>query len=201
MEVMETDLQNVEDRIRMAAQKLDPYREKLARIDNEVERAKQELKHYKQKMKEFEEKLAELRTKHSAAREEVDDTTSKASQICPEKIRTRRTATNIESEITQIQRQITIEQRTRGDQDEIRRIFDEKKERFNVVSVEVFQLSCFLDKLASMLADRKRWYLEMRDTLSFSLRCNFFKYCIFMSYIIIIVFVCPKLFVAALDSI
>ena len=175
-ETTENDLQNVEDRIRMAAQKLDPYREKLARIDNEVERAKQEFKHYKLKMKEFEEKLADIRKRHVAAQKDVDETTSKASQICAEKIRTRRTAQNIECEITQIQRQITIEQRNRGDQDEVRRIYQEKKERYDAVSIEVFQLSCFLDKLASMLADRKRWYIHMRNSLSLILRCNFYRY-------------------------
>jgi len=36
LDMSERDLQNVEDRIRTAAQKLDPYREKLAQIDNEV---------------------------------------------------------------------------------------------------------------------------------------------------------------------
>lgn len=176
LETTENDLQNVEDRIRMAAQKLDPYREKLARIDNEVERAKQEFKHYKQKMKEFEEKLADIRKRHSIAQTEVEETTSKASQICAEKIRTRRTAQNIECEITQIQRQITIEQRNHGDQDEIRKIYLDKKERFGSVSMEVYQLSCFLDKLASMLADRKRWYIHMRESLSLILRCNFYRY-------------------------
>jgi len=176
LEVTETDLQNIQDRIRMAAQKLDPYREKLARIDNEVERCKQEHKHYKLKMKEFEAKLADLRKRHTDAEKEVEETTSKASQICAEKIRTRRTAQNIESEITQIQRQITIEQRNRGDQDEIRKIYLEKKERFELVSLEVFQLSCFLDKLASMLAERKRWCMHMRESLSLILRCNFCRY-------------------------
>jgi len=102
-----------------------------------VERAKQEFKHYKQKMKEFEEKLCELRTQHTAAQAEVDDTTQKASQICAEKIRTRRTAQNIESEITQIQRQITIEQRNRGDKEQIRKIFRDKKEHFDSISMEV----------------------------------------------------------------
>lgn len=37
LDASETDLQNIEDRIRTAAQKLDPYREKLAQIDNEVD--------------------------------------------------------------------------------------------------------------------------------------------------------------------
>ena len=176
LETMENDLHSVEDRIRMAAQKLDPYREKLARIDGEMERARQEFKHYQQKMKDFEAKLADIRQRHSEAEKEVEDATSKASQICAEKIRTRRTAQNIESEIGQIQRQITIEQRNRGDQDEIQKIYLEKKERFESVSLEVHQLSCFLDKLASMLAERARWYIHMRDSLSVILRCNFYRY-------------------------
>ena len=176
LDKMENDLRNVDDRIRMAAQKLDPYREKLARIDNEVERAKQEFKHYQQKMKEFEAKLADIKQRHSDAEKEVEETMSKASQICAEKIRTRRTAQNIESEITQIQRQITIEQRNRGDQDEIKKIYLEKKERFESISLEVHQLACFLDKLASMLAERKRWYMCMRQSLSVILRCNFYRY-------------------------
>jgi len=176
LDATENELRNIEDRIRMAAQKLDPYREKLARIDNEVERAKQEFKHYRQKMTEFEAKLEDIRTRHASAQSDVDETTSKASQICPEKIRTRRTAQNIESEITQIQRQIAVEQRNRGDQEEIRRIYLEKKERFEVVSMEVWQLSCFLDKLASMLTDRRRWYMSMRESLTTILRCNFYRF-------------------------
>jgi len=176
LDTTESELRNVEDRIRMAAQKLDPYREKLARLDNEAERARQEHKHYRQKMKEFEVKLADIRRRHGIAEKEVDETTSKASQICADKIRTRRTAQNIESEITQIQRQISIEQRNRGDQDEIRKIFFEKKDRFESVSLEVHQLSCFLDKLASMLAERHRWFLRIRESLSFILRCNFYRY-------------------------
>jgi len=175
LEAMENDLRVVEDRIRMAAQKLDPYREKLARIDSEMERARQEFKHYQQKMKEFEAKLADIRTRHLEAEKEVEDATSKASQICA-KIRTRRTAQNIENEITQIQCQIAIEQRNHGDQDEIQKIYLEKKERFQLVSQEVHQLSCFLDKLASMLAERKRWYINMRNSLSVILRCNFYRH-------------------------
>ena len=172
----ENELRHVEDQIRVAAQKLDPYREKLARIDNEVERAKQELKHYKLKMKEFLEKLTDARKRHADAEKEVEDTMSKAVQICAEKIQTRRTAQNIESEITQIQRQIATEQRNRGDQDEIRKIFLQKKSQFELVSTEVYQLSCFLDKLASMLAERKRWFRCMRESLSLLLRCNFYRY-------------------------
>jgi len=176
LETIENELRSVEDRIRMAAQKLDPYREKLARVDTEVDRARQEFKHYQQKMKEFEAKLADIRKRHSDAEKEVEETTAKASQICADKIRTRRTAQNIESEITQIQRQIAIEQRNRGDQDEIRKIFEEKRDRFESVSAEVHQLSCFLDKLASMLAERDRWYIRMRDSMSMILKCNFYCY-------------------------
>lgn len=176
LETLENDLHNVEDRIRMAAQKLDPYREKLARIDSEMERAKQEFKHYQQKMKEFEAKLADIRKRHSEAEKEVEDATSKASQICVKKIRTRRTAQNIECEISHIQRQINIEQRHHGDQDEIQKIYLEKRERFESVSQEVHQLACFLDKLASMLAERGRWYIRMRDSLSVILRCNFYRH-------------------------
>jgi len=88
-------------------------------------------------MKEFEDKLAEMTTQHTTAQAEVNDTTAKASQICAEKIRTRRTPQNIESEIMQIQRQITIEQRSRGDKNQICKIYMEKKERFESLSVEV----------------------------------------------------------------
>jgi len=176
LEAMENDLHVMEDRMIMAAQKLDPFREKLARIDNEMERARQEFKHYQQKMREFEAKLADIKKRHLEAEKEVEDAASKASQICAEKIRTRRTAQNIESEISQIQRQITIEQRNHGDQDEIRKIYLEKKERFESVSKEVNQLSCFLDKLSSMLAERSRWYVHMRDSLSMIMRCNFYRH-------------------------
>ena len=176
VKVIEKELRNVEDQIRVAAQKLDPYLEKLARVDNEVERAKQELKHNKLKMKEFKKKLADRRKRHADAEKEVEDTTSKAVQICAEKIQTRRTAQNIESEIAQIQRQIATEQRSLGDQNEIRKIFLEKQSQFESASAEVYQLSCFLEKLASMLADRNRWYLRTRESLSLLLRCNFDLY-------------------------
>jgi len=117
-----------------------------------------------------------FRKRHSEAEKEVEEVTAKASEICAAKIRTRRTAQNIESEITQIQRQISIEQRSRGDRDEIGKIFAEKRARFEMLSAEVYQLSCFLDKLGSMLAERKRWFVHMRQSLSLIVRCNFFCY-------------------------
>ena len=177
LETLEADMQTVEDRIRIAAQKLDPYRERLARVDGEVERARQDLKHYEQKQAEFEANLAEIRQRQSAAETEVAETSAKASQICAEKVRTRRTAQNLESEITQTQRQIAVEQRSRGaDQDEVAQTYADKKARLDAVSAEVHQLACFLDKLASMLADRQRWYLCMRDSLTMILRCNFYRH-------------------------
>jgi chromosome segregation ATPase len=124
------------------------------------------LKHYWQKRKEYEKALAEVAKKRDAAQREVDEMVAKAKQIHEEPVRTRRTPQNLESEILQIQKQIAHEQKSRGDPEEIRRIYFEKKKQYQSVKDESDSLMLFTEKLTKMLKNREVCYAKMRDSLS-----------------------------------
>jgi len=169
----ETELKGIEHRIRNAAQKLEPFRSELASFDNEIDRFKQELKHYKQRHKEFEKEVSEIKKRCDAAQREAEETMVKAKQVRDEPVRTRRTAQNLESEIVQIQKQIAIEQKNRGDPDEIKKLYLEKKRQYDAIYEELDSLSRFIEKLAVMIDKREKWLRRTRESLTLTIQMLF----------------------------
>lgn len=99
----EVAMTEVEEQIRAVTEQLIPFQESLAHVHSDLQRTQDDLAYYTRKMKEFETKVGELGQRLAAAEKELSETVSKAEQICAEKIKTRRTAENIASEIQQIQ--------------------------------------------------------------------------------------------------
>ena len=173
----ETEMSDVEERIRSVTEQLIPFQESLAHVHSELQRAGDDVSYYTKKMKEFESKVADIRQRHEAAENSVSESASKASQICAEKIKTRRTAENISSEIQQVELQIDAEKNRHGDPEELRQTLYNRKVRCVEVSDELRLLSSFLRRLSEMLKMRTVWFDETRQYVSNLLR-SYFSTCV-----------------------
>jgi len=171
------EMYEAEDRIRSVTEQLTPFQESLAHVHSDLQRAGDEVGYYAKKMKEFESKVADIRQRHDAAEKVVTEAASKASQICAEKIKTRRTAENISSEIQQVQVQIDAERNRLGDPEELLQNLQTRKVRCLEVSNELWLLSSFLKRLSDMLKMRTVWFEETRRHISTVLR-SYFSRCV-----------------------
>jgi len=173
----ETEMNDAEEHIRSVTEQLMPFQESLASVHSDLQRAGDDVNYYTKKMKEFESKVADIRQRHSTAAEVVEQSASKASQICAEKIKTRRTAENISSEIQQVQVQMDAERSRHGDPEELRQNLYSRKVRCLEVSDELRLLSGFLQRLGEMLIMRTTWFKETRERISMMFQ-SYFSRCV-----------------------
>jgi len=171
----ESEMNDVEERIRSVTEQLTPFQESLAHVHSELQRAREEVAYYAKKMKEFESKVDGIKQRRDTAEAEVTKTTSKAEQVCAEKIKTRRTAENLSSEIQQIEVQIDTERNRHGDPEELRENLRCRKVRCVEVSNELQMLANFLKRLSAMLKMRTAWFEETRDYISRMLHAYFMR--------------------------
>jgi len=177
LKTAETEMNDIEERIRSVTEQLIPFQESLAHVHSELQRAGDDVSYYTKKLKEFESKVADIGQRREAAEKVVTESSSKASQICPEKIKTRRTAENISSEIQQVQLQINAERNRHGDPKELRQSLHNRKVRVMQVSDELLVLSGFLRRLSQMLKMRTAWFEETRQHISRILQ-TYFSRCV-----------------------
>lgn len=173
----ETEMYDVEERIRSVTEQLTPFQESLAHVHSDLQRAGDDVAYYNKKMKEFEVKVSDMRRRRDAAENVVTESASKASQICEKKIKTRRTAENIWSEIQQVQVQVDAERNRRGDPEELLKNLNGRKVRCNEVSDELRLLASFLRRLSAMLKTRTAWFEDTRKLISNMLQ-SYFSRCI-----------------------
>jgi len=173
----ETEMNDVEERIRSVTEQLIPFQESLAHVHSDLQRSQDDVSYYTKKKHEFESKVADIKQRQEAAEKIVAESISKASQICAEKINTRRTAENVSSEIQQVQVQIDTERSRHGDPEELQRALKNRRMRCVEVADELQLLSNFVKRLSAMLKMRTAWFKEMRRHISYVLR-SYFSRCI-----------------------
>jgi len=173
----DTEMNDIEERIRSVTEQLIPFQESLAHVHSDLQRARDDVIYYTKKKNEFELKVADIKQRQEAAENVVTESMSKASQICAEKINTRRTAENISSEILQVQLQIEAERNQHGDPEELHQTLRNQKTRCVEVADELQLLSNFLKRLSAMLKMRTAWFEEMRQHISYVLR-SYFSRCV-----------------------
>jgi len=173
----ETDMSSAEERVRTVTEQLNPFQESLAHVHSDLQRAGDNVSYYNKKMKEYEQKVAEIKQRRDTAETVVAEAVSKATQISPEKIETRRTAENISSEIQQVQVQIEAERNQHGDPEQLREDLYNRKVRCLEVSDDLRLLLSFLQRLSEMMKMRTAWFEEMRQHISNMLR-SYFARCV-----------------------
>jgi len=173
----ETEMSRVEERIRSVTEQLTPFQESLAHVHSELQRARDEVSYYTKKTEEFESKVADIKRRRDDAERTVTELASKASQICADKVKTRRTAENILSEIQQIEVQIDAERNRHGDPEELLQNLKSRKVHCVEVAHELQLLSSFLKRLSEMLKMRTLWFEDTRQHISYVLR-TYFSRCV-----------------------
>ncbi|KAK3085167.1 hypothetical protein FSP39_025362 [Pinctada imbricata] len=176
---------DVEQAMRQKAEVGEPLKDDLGRVQLEIEQAKSHKKHYEQTLKEQEKKVGELKKKMENYGKEIESErkrklvliilqsdTEKAKKIKPDRINTRRSVQNLESEICQIEKQIKTEEKSRGDPEEITRKYHDKKEAYMEIQREVGQCNTFLSHLQRVMVHRQQQYSELRRLIA--MRAKYF---------------------------
>ncbi|XP_035666452.1 structural maintenance of chromosomes protein 6-like isoform X3 [Branchiostoma floridae] len=172
LEEAESAYQQIDQQIRELADSADPLKDDLGRADIEISQAKQHRKHYEQKHKEHLKKIADMQKEHDKHAKKVEEETGKAFQICPERLKVRRTAKNIENEIVQIQKRIAQEEVKRGNREEVTKDYYESREQFGTIKDQIRELKRFIKSLDEIMFQRQQLYKDFRRMLA--LRSNHF---------------------------
>ncbi|KAK3592068.1 hypothetical protein CHS0354_019324 [Potamilus streckersoni] len=169
----EVKYKDIEQQVRAKVEAGETLKDDFGNALNEMEKAKEAKRHYEQKLKEQEKRIAELKSHLEKYQEDIKIDVEKATKICPERVNTRRTPANLESEINQTQKQIKNEEKSRGDPEEITRKFKEKKEAYMKIKKEVSQLKKFCVKLDEVVTHRLHHYSEFRKMIAMRARYHF----------------------------
>ncbi|XP_033121224.1 structural maintenance of chromosomes protein 6-like [Anneissia japonica] len=147
--------------------------DELKKKYTELETAKQHCTHYNNKKKEHLKVLADLQKELEAKQKEIESAQEKARSICAERIETRRTAQNIDSEINQISKRIEKERKSRGDPEQITREYYDAKNKFIEITTQMKNFKAFVTKLEELLKMRRHTYLEFRRFIAMRAKCYF----------------------------
>ncbi|XP_061192565.1 structural maintenance of chromosomes protein 6-like isoform X2 [Saccostrea echinata] len=168
----EQKFKEVESKMREKAEVGEPLKDEFGLAQVEIEQAKSHRKHYEQKLSEQEAKISEEKTKVEEETKVLESDVKKAEQICAERINTRRTIQNLESEITQILKQIKAEEKSRGNVEEITRAFYEKRDMYRKIQSEVRECKRFIQHLEKVMNQRQQQYSEFRKLIA--MRAKYF---------------------------
>eukprot|EP00105_Crassostrea_gigas_P004900 XP_011418269.1 PREDICTED: structural maintenance of chromosomes protein 6 isoform X1 [Crassostrea gigas] len=171
----EQKFKEVESKMREKAEVGEPLKDEFGLAQVDIEQAKSHRKHYEQKLSEQEAKIKEEQSKVEEESKVLESDVKKAQQICAERMNTRRSIQNLESEITQISKQIKAEEKSRGNAEEITRTFHEKRDMYRKIVTEVKQCRSFIQALLEALDKRKTNSRKMRSFISLRVKLNFIE--------------------------
>ncbi|XP_045158887.2 structural maintenance of chromosomes protein 6-like isoform X2 [Mercenaria mercenaria] len=172
-ENLQEQYKQIDVQIRSKIDAGDAIKEEVGNVVNEIETCKTNKKHYDSKLKEQEKKIKELKDKLDKYKVEVESDVEKAQTIHSERINTRRSPSNLKSEILQIEKQIKNEERRRGDPEEITRQYKEKKDSYLKIKCEVKQLRKFIEELEKSLKKRQKAHRILLQSLSWRVKVYF----------------------------
>ncbi|XP_076803327.1 structural maintenance of chromosomes protein 6-like [Clavelina lepadiformis] len=152
--------------------------EKINQASRNLEKAKADRVHFNEGKKKHLEAIEQLQGKSLDLKMKIEAETKKATYISKEKIVTRRTPTNIENEIKQINRRIDQEEVHRGDHETIVREYNDVREAYHVIRRRIRWSKKFNTRIASYLEQREaafqtvRQMVSMKCTLDFNILLN-----------------------------
>ncbi|XP_076841979.1 structural maintenance of chromosomes protein 6 [Brachyhypopomus gauderio] len=160
------------DAINSVAEEADPIKEELSKSDQMVEKSKHHKKHYEEKQKEHLSHIQDLKKILDDKEQEIKNSITKATEICPERLDVRRTAKSLDSEISRLKVQISTQQDQHGDRDTIIRQYQDALQIYNGAARQAKGLKSFIALLSNIMNKRHNIYTELRRYLS--VRCKYY---------------------------
>ncbi|XP_035381602.1 structural maintenance of chromosomes protein 6 [Electrophorus electricus] len=171
-EEVELQYRQHKDDINSLAEEADPIKEELSKSDQVVEKSKHNKKHYEEKRKEHLSHIQDLKKSLGDKEHEIENSITKALEICPERSDVRRTAKSLDSEISRLKLKISTQQDQHGDRDTILRQYQDALQSYNGAALQVKGLKSFITLLGNIMNKRHNIYTEMRRYLS--VRCKYY---------------------------
>ncbi|GAB1603545.1 structural maintenance of chromosomes protein 6-like [Argonauta hians] len=172
-----------EQHLRSLSTELETIREEDARISADHAGAKSDYAHYEKKFEEQKKKIADKVAVIEKMRAEIKADEEKACLICPTRINTQRTTGNIQSEITEINKQVEATEKQRGDCDFTTRRYHETKEALRKMKREVGSLKNFLNHLEQVMEIRDKAYKSCRQVIALRMKQVFIVFLHSRNYI------------------
>uniref|UniRef100_A0A4W3I2G6 Structural maintenance of chromosomes protein 6 n=1 Tax=Callorhinchus milii TaxID=7868 RepID=A0A4W3I2G6_CALMI len=145
---------------------------KLSSIDTEIVKDKHLWRHYENKKKEHLYGIDKLKEDLTTKEKVLEENTSKASQICKERLEVTKTPKSIDLEINHLRERINTEQKLHGNREEIIRQYFEVLETYKRVKGQIKSLKKFMRLLTKIMEGRHRAYKIFRRYIS--LRCKYY---------------------------
>ncbi|KAL5021926.1 hypothetical protein ScPMuIL_001081, partial [Solemya velum] len=183
---LEEEVENYEEQIRNTEQQKEIKQEQLTQLKNELAAAQEAFKQVESEMRAKHDASIPLKDEFGHAKVDIDNAKlhrkhyeeelksdeAKAKQICGERKNTRRTPQNLESEINHIIKRIKTEEKSRGNPEEVTKMYYETKESYIKIKKEVSQLKHFIAQLENVMLHRQHQYSEFRKLIA--MRAKYF---------------------------
>ncbi|RWS31779.1 structural maintenance of chromosomes protein 6-like isoform X2 [Leptotrombidium deliense] len=143
-----------------------PLREKLNRINNDLDLKNNELSRLEQELLENARQQKKDETKRCGCKREADDLLRKAENECS-RIETNKTPQELEKEIEERRSFLTQSESEIGQRDQIIEQLQKVKEHYNTLYSAVFGLDKYLADFEMSMHGRANAYIELRKFLSF----------------------------------
>ncbi|KAI4905310.1 hypothetical protein NFI96_022725, partial [Prochilodus magdalenae] len=158
--------------INSVAGEAESIKEELNNGDQEVEKSKHHKKHYEEKRKAHITNIDAQKAVLENKEQQLKASVAKASEICPSRLDTRRTAKSLDNEINNLKHKVHVSAQQHGDRDTIIRQYQEAFENYNSIVQHVKGLNRFIHLLSKIMNTRHNVYTEMRRYLS--VRCKYY---------------------------
>ncbi|XP_069742475.1 structural maintenance of chromosomes protein 6-like isoform X2 [Narcine bancroftii] len=162
----------MKEKINFIAEEADPIKDELSKIDAEVGKCKYHKRHYEEKKKEHLDGIDQLKENLENKEKILEENTSKAKQICAERIEVTRTPRSIDVEINRLRVRINKEQERHGNKEEITRQYYDVLEMYKNVKSQIKTLKRFMQLLDKIMEERHKAYKIFRRYIS--LRCKYY---------------------------
>lgn len=152
-------------------EKAEAYRNQQHDIEVKIETQKSHRKHFETRLKELQDLIKKAEKEHMVMRKLVQEKTEQAAMFC-ERVNTRRTVKNLESEILQKTKRIQTEEKNKGKHEDITREYFDAKTRYEGIMESLKNLKRYSKRLKKIMEERAKAYVNYRHFVA--IRAKFF---------------------------
>lgn len=146
-------------------EKAESFRNQQHAIEVNIETQKSHKKHFETRLKELQEVIKKAEKEHKDMLKLVTEKSRQATQFC-ERVETRRTVKNLESEILQKTKRIQTEEKNKGKHEDITREYFEAKTRYDDIMESLRNLRRYSKRLKKVMEERAKAYLAYRQFIA-----------------------------------
>lgn len=163
--------QQLKEKIQSLLEKADPFRSQQHEIEVQIETQKGHRKHYENRLRELQNLIKKAEKEHENMKRLVQEKTEQACQFC-DRVNTRRTVKNLESEIIQKTRRIQTEEKNKGKHEDITREYFEAKTRYDSIMDSLKNLKRYSKRLKVVMEERAKAFINYRHYIA--IRAKYF---------------------------